>query len=119
MAGAVLDPDGLEVTPMGRNTIGGVCNICTSLPVETDTSRLSPAAWQLTGEGREEKFRTYRYVLIHTATSTTAPLATEWKVQTLPTMVILDSSGNEVRRHEGYIDAAKFWNEFIVPAKAP
>lgn len=73
----------------------------------------------LTVEGSEEKFWTYRHVLVHTATSKRSPLATEWKLQKLPTMVILDSAGNEVRRNEGYIEAATFWNKFIVPTEAP
>lgn len=69
----------------------------------------------LTGKDRDQAFAKYRYVLVHVPTSTKAPLATIWKIQTLPTMVILDSAGTEVRRHVGYIDASTFWNEFILP----
>ncbi|MCY2930911.1 MAG: hypothetical protein NTV86_15765 [Planctomycetota bacterium] len=69
----------------------------------------------LTGKGREEAFAKHRYVLVHVPTSTKAPLAIVWSIQTLPTMVILDSAGQVVKRHEGYIDASTFWNEFILP----
>ena len=69
----------------------------------------------LTGEGKEEGFRKYRYILVHVSTSTRTPLAAKWKIANLPTTVILDSSGEEVRRHSGYMDAPQFWNEFVVP----
>ena len=69
----------------------------------------------LMGEGREETFRKYRYILVHVSTSTRAPLAVKWKIDKLPTTVILDSSGREIRRYSGYMDAPQFWNEFVVP----
>ncbi len=74
------------------------CGYCNQLDSET-----------FTNDAVKQKFA-QRYVLVKINVDQNPDLASQYKVYALPTIVIFDSNGNELKRQEGFVTPQKLLN---------